>query len=39
MMTQIMQPEFSAAVTGIKKPADALLSAERQVQHVLGVRP
>ncbi|HNT69772.1 MAG TPA: ABC transporter substrate-binding protein [Syntrophorhabdaceae bacterium] len=39
MMTQILQPEFSAAIAGIKKPSDALMSAERQVQHVLGVRP
>lgn len=38
MITQILQPEFSAAISGIKTPAEALMSAQRQVQHVLGVQ-
>ena len=36
MMTQILQPEFSAVISGIKTPADALISAEKQIRHVLG---
>jgi len=35
MFSQIMQPEFSAAVTGIKTPADALRSASLQMAHLL----
>lgn len=37
MMTQILQPEFSAVISGIKTPAEALASADRQIRHVLGV--
>lgn len=37
MITQVLQPEFSAAISGIKTPVEALSSAERQVQHVLGM--
>lgn len=37
MMTQILQPEFSAVISGIKTPEDALASADRQIRHVLGV--
>jgi hypothetical protein len=36
MMSQVMQPEFSAAITGIKTPAEALRSAQRQIEHILG---
>ncbi|MEW6052944.1 MAG: ABC transporter substrate-binding protein [Nitrospirota bacterium] len=36
MMTQVMQPEFSAALSGIKSPADALESARKQIEHILG---
>jgi multiple sugar transport system substrate-binding protein len=39
MMTQVMQPEISAAVTGIRPPAAALASAQRQVLHILGEKP
>jgi multiple sugar transport system substrate-binding protein len=35
MITQVLQPEFSAAVTGMKTPKNALASAERQVRHIL----
>jgi multiple sugar transport system substrate-binding protein len=37
MMTQVMQPEFSAALTDIKTPEEALDSAQEQVKHILGV--
>jgi multiple sugar transport system substrate-binding protein len=39
MMTQVMQPEISAAITGIKTPAAALASAQKQVLHILGEKP
>ncbi|HWI40783.1 MAG TPA: extracellular solute-binding protein, partial [Verrucomicrobiae bacterium] len=35
MITQVMQPEFSAAVSGIKAPAEALRSADRQIRHIM----
>ncbi len=35
MITQVLQPEFSAAISGIKSPADALGSAEKQITHIL----
>jgi multiple sugar transport system substrate-binding protein len=35
MMSQVMQPEFSAAITGIKAPADALHAAQKQIEHIL----
>lgn len=35
MITQVMQPEFSAAVSGMKTPADALRSAKKQIVHIL----
>jgi multiple sugar transport system substrate-binding protein len=37
MMTQVMQPEFSAVLTDIKTPEEALDSAQEQVKHILGV--
>jgi multiple sugar transport system substrate-binding protein len=36
MMTQVMQPEFSAAISGIKPPDAALASASKQITHILG---
>ncbi len=36
MITQVLQPEFSAAITGIKTPAAALASARKQVGHIIG---
>ncbi len=36
MITQVLQPEFSAAITGIKTPAAALASAQKQVGHIIG---
>jgi multiple sugar transport system substrate-binding protein len=36
MMTQVMQPEFSAAVSGIKTSDAALASASEQMAHILG---
>ncbi len=39
MISQILQPEFSAALAGIKTPEDALASAQNQVRHLLGERP
>ncbi|UCF78396.1 MAG: ABC transporter substrate-binding protein [Candidatus Eiseniibacteriota bacterium] len=35
MISQILQPEFSAILSRIKKPEAALRSAEKQIQHVL----
>ena len=35
MMTQVMQPEFSAALSGIKTPEEALRSAQKQIEHIL----
>jgi multiple sugar transport system substrate-binding protein len=35
MMTQVMQPEFSAALSGIKIPEEALRSAQKQIEHIL----
>jgi len=37
MISQVMQPEFSAALLGIKKPAEALASTQRQIIHILGM--
>lgn len=37
MMTQVMQPEFSAALSGIKTPEEALRSAQKQLEHILKV--
>lgn len=36
MLSQIMQPEFSAALAGIKPPARALRDAQIQMNHLLG---
>jgi multiple sugar transport system substrate-binding protein len=35
MISQVMQPEFSAVLTGIKDPGEALKSAQRQVEFIL----
>ncbi|MCA9773109.1 MAG: ABC transporter substrate-binding protein [Myxococcales bacterium] len=35
MASQILQPEFSAALTGIKSPEAALASASKQIAHLL----
>jgi multiple sugar transport system substrate-binding protein len=35
MITQVLQPEFSAAISGIKSPAEALNSAQKQVQYIV----
>jgi multiple sugar transport system substrate-binding protein len=37
MITQVLQPELSAAITGIKTPSEALTSAQKQIDHILGV--
>jgi trehalose/maltose transport system substrate-binding protein len=36
MITQVMQSEFSAAVSGIKSPEEALKSAQAQMEHIMG---
>ncbi len=36
MITQVLQPAFSAAIAGIETPEAALASAQRQVRHILG---
>lgn len=38
MMTQVMQPEFSAVLAGIRQPEDALASAQEQIGHIMGER-
>jgi multiple sugar transport system substrate-binding protein len=38
MITQVLQPEFSAAISGIKSPEAALASADQQVRVILGRR-
>ena len=37
MMTQVMQPELSAAISGIKSPEEALDSAQKQIEYILKV--
>ena len=39
MITQVLQPELSAAITGIKTPREALASAQKQVAHILEAGP
>lgn len=34
MISQVLQPEFSAAVVGLKTPAEALASVERQIDRM-----
>jgi multiple sugar transport system substrate-binding protein len=36
MITQVMQPEFSAAITRIKTPKQALRSSQKQIAHIIG---
>jgi multiple sugar transport system substrate-binding protein len=36
MITQVIQPEFSAALSGMKTPRAALDSAQQQIEHILG---
>lgn len=36
MITQVLQPEFSAAISEIKTPEQALGSAQKQIAHILG---
>ncbi len=35
MISQVLQPEFSAAITGIRSPEAALTSAQKQIEHIL----
>jgi multiple sugar transport system substrate-binding protein len=37
MMTQVLQPEFSAIISGIKTPEAGLKAAQRQIEHILGM--
>jgi ABC-type glycerol-3-phosphate transport system substrate-binding protein len=34
-MTQIMQPEFSAAISGVKSPEEALREIEKGIKKVI----
>jgi multiple sugar transport system substrate-binding protein len=36
MMSQVLQPEFSAVVSGIRKPEEALAAAQQQIEFLLG---
>jgi multiple sugar transport system substrate-binding protein len=38
MITQVLQPEFSAAVSGMKTPSQALRAAQEQTERILGKR-
>ncbi len=38
MLSQVMQPEFSAALTGIRSPEKALGSARKQMEYILGAQ-
>ncbi len=35
MITQVMQPEFSAVIAGIKTPRESLGSAQKQIEHIM----
>ena len=35
MISQILQPELSAVVTGLRRPEDAMQTAQRQIEHLL----
>lgn len=37
MISQVIQPEFSAVISGIKEPEEALKSAREQIEHILSV--
>jgi multiple sugar transport system substrate-binding protein len=37
MISQVIQPEFSAVISGIKEPEEALKSAGEQIKHILTV--
>ena len=37
MISQIVQPEFSAVVAGIRSPSQAMERAEKQIHHLLGL--
>lgn len=37
MISQVLQPEFSAVISGIKQPEEALKSAGEQIEHILAV--
>jgi multiple sugar transport system substrate-binding protein len=37
MISQVIQPEFSAVISGIKEPEEALKSAREQIEHILTV--
>jgi multiple sugar transport system substrate-binding protein len=36
MISQILQPELSAAVSGFRPPEQAMRSADQQIEHLLG---
>ena len=38
MVTDVLQSELSAAVSGLRSPADALARAQRLTDHIMGVR-
>jgi multiple sugar transport system substrate-binding protein len=39
MITQVLQPEFSAVLAGIRTPEAALSSGQEQIRHLLGEGP
>jgi hypothetical protein len=38
MLSEILQSELSAAVSGVRSPAEALARAQRLADHVMGAR-
>ena len=36
MLSTMLQPEFSAALVGVKSPRAAVIDARHQVEHLLG---
>jgi hypothetical protein len=35
MISQVLQPEFSAIISRIREPEEALPSAQKQIEHIL----
>jgi hypothetical protein len=38
MLSEVLQSELSAAVSGVRSPEEALSRAQRLADHVMGVR-
>ncbi len=38
MITQVMQPEFSASISGMKTPEEAMKSLRKQISYIIGAK-